>query len=149
VDVADLSVRVLGTRFNLMAYPDENRVLTTLVSGSVEVNTNEGARVVLEPDQQAAVLGGEINVSPVDASYITSWVQGKFNFDNATLEEIAMQISRWYDVKILFAKEELKSLHFSGSMQKFRPLEHLIQRIEATGDVRCRVKGGDIVIDNK
>lgn len=142
-------VRVLGTEFNVSAYEEDRDVATTLVNGSVRVDARGGESVVLEPGQQALTMGEEIEVQDVDVSYVTSWVNGKFSFDNSRLEDIARQVSRWYDVKISFEDDGLKEIRFSGAMLKFRPLSDLIEMIEATSFVRFSVKGENIIISRK
>jgi ferric-dicitrate binding protein FerR (iron transport regulator) len=144
-----VETRVLGTSFNLTAYGGRGEVVTTLVSGSVEVFASGVLPVVLHPGERVSVRGDTAWVEEVDVSLATSWVHGKFSFDEATLEEIADRVSRWYDVEVVFAEEELKGHRFSGSMQRFRPLEHLIRRLEATSEVRCRVEAGVVVIDRE
>ena len=95
------------------------------------------------------LAGAAGEVQEVDVAYITSWVDGKFHFEDARLEDIALRIARWYDVKISFQQEELKEVRFSGAMLKFRPLSDLIEMIEATSFVRFSVKGENIIISGK
>ncbi len=142
-------VRVLGTEFNVSAYEEDRDAVMTLVNGAVRVDARGGESVVLEPGQQALTAGGKIEVQDVDVSYVTSWVNGKFSFDNSRLEDIARQVSRWYDVKISFDDDDLKDIRFSGAMLKFRPLSDLIEMIEATSFVRFSVKGENIIISGK
>lgn len=144
-----VDVRVLGTEFNVSAYEEDRGVATTLVNGSVRVDARGGESVVLEPGQQALTTGGGIEVQDVDVSYVTSWVNGKFSFDNSRLENIARQVSRWYDVKIFFANESVKKIRFTGGMVKFKPLDDLIRMIESTSPVRFSVKGKTIVISEE
>ena len=149
VETERADVRVLGTEFNVSAYKEDKEVVATLVNGSVRVNACGGESVVLKPGQQAQTAGQAIKVQEVDASYVTSWVNGKFSFDNSSLEDIVHQVSRWYDVKISFEDESLKEIRFSGAMLKFRPLSDLIEMIEATSYVHFSVKGENIVISKK
>ena len=142
-------VCVLGTEFNVSAYEEDRDAVMTLVNGAVRVDACGGESVVLEPGQQALTAGGKIEVQDVDVSYVTSWVNGKFSFDNSRLEDIARQVSRWYDVKIFFEDDDLKDIRFSGAMLKFRPLSDLIEMIEATSFVRFNVKGENIIISRK
>ena len=88
-------------------------------------------------------------VKKVDPTHVISWVTGRFKFENARLEDIVKQIIRWYDVSIYFEREELKDIHFSGGMLKFRPLKDLVEMIELSSPVRFRVKGKDIIISEK
>ena len=143
------SVKVLGTEFNLSAYKDDLMPSATLINGAVRVIECRGDSVMLKPGQQAVVGKKGLEVQEVDVAYITSWVDGKFHFEDARLEDIALRIARWYDVKISFQQEELKEVRFSGAMLKFRPLGDLIEMIEATSYVRFSVQGDCIVISRR
>lgn len=149
VEAGQACIQVLGTKFNLSAYQDDSQVTTTLVSGKVRVGNAGGKQVILEPGEQAISAGEEIMVKKVDPTHVISWVNGRFKFENARLEDIVKQIIRWYDVSIYFEREELKDIHFSGGMLKFRPLKDLVEMIELSSPVRFRVKGKDIIISEK
>lgn len=149
VETERLNVRVLGTEFNLSAYKDDLMPSATLINGAVRVIECRGDSVMLKPGQQAVVGKKGLEVQEVDVAYITSWVDGKFHFEDARLEDIALRIARWYDVKISFQQEELKEVRFSGAMLKFRPLGDLIEMIEATSYVRFSVQGDSIVISRR
>ena len=79
VCAGDVRVKVLGTSFNVSAYPDEERVVATLVEGSVALET-ESEDVVLRPGEQAVwdCASGKVEVNEVDASVCVSWVKGRF-----------------------------------------------------------------------
>lgn len=140
------SVWVLGTEFNVSAYEEEGNMVTTLVDGVVRVELQAGETVMLKPGEQALMTGDSIAVRKIDVEFETSWVTGKFCFNDTRLEDIARQVSRWYDVKILFEEEVLKEVRFSGAMLKFRPLSDLIEMIEATSFVRFVVKDDYVVV---
>lgn len=74
-----MQVEVLGTTFNISAYPQEE-YQTTLVNGSVKVNTETGESCILKPSQQATISLGNssIQIRMVDAGFYTSWIKGKF-----------------------------------------------------------------------
>ncbi len=149
VETDKVMVKVLGTEFNLAAYADETESSTTLVKGVVEVFTYPGKPVRLQPGQQLLSDGKRMIVQEVDVASIISWRDGKFSFQDATLQEIMQQVCRWYDVKYIFAQENLKDIRFSGAIQKFRPLRDLIGMIEATAPVRFMVKGEEVMITGK
>ncbi len=149
VETERLNVRVLGTEFNLSAYKDELMSAATLINGAVRVIEHGGDSVILKPGQQAVVGEKGLEIQEVDVAYVTSWVDGKFHFEDARLEDIALRIARWYDVKISFQQEDLKEVRFSGAMLKFRPLGDLIEMIEATSYVRFGVQGDSIVISRR
>ena len=145
VETSRMDVKVLGTRFNVNAYADNDEVSATLVNGSVEVSSGKQKPMVLVPGEQAYGNAGELEKREVNVRLYTSWIDGRFLFNNAELEEIAKQVSRWYDVKIFFANESVKKIRFTGGMVKFKPLDDLIRMIESTSPVRFSVKGKTIV----
>lgn len=105
VDVAGKgAVEVLGTHFNINAYPDEETINTTLLEGSVKVQSGANSNI-LKPGQQAQLNAiGKLTVSNnVNIDQVMAWKNGKFVFKSATLETILKQASRWYDVDIVYA----------------------------------------------
>ena len=146
VETSRMDVKVLGTRFNVNAYTDNEMVSTTLVDGSVEVASGTQKPITLVPGEQAYGEAGELEKREVNIRLYTSWIDGRFMFNNVELEEIAKQISRWYDVEVFFTNENVKRTRFTGGMVKFKPLDDLIRMIESTSPVRFSVKGKTIVI---
>lgn len=146
VETSRMDVKVLGTRFNVNAYTDNEVVSTTLVDGSVEVASGTQKPITLVPGEQAYGEAGELEKREVNIRLYTSWIDGRFMFNNVELEEIAKQISRWYDVEVFFTNENVKRTRFTGGMVKFKPLDDLIRMIESTSPVRFSVKGKTIVI---
>lgn len=149
VTTACMDIKVLGTSFNVSVYEDEETVHTTLVKGSVEVQTAQQEAMMLKPGEQACLAGNRMTVKAVNTRQFTSWIDGKFMFCNTTLEEISKQISRWYDVDIFFSSEQIKTICFTGAILRFEPLEELIRMIENTSNVRFSVKGKTIVISEQ
>ena len=89
-----MSVEVLGTQFNLQAYPDDTFVETTLNDGAVRVfNGKQGVK--LRPDEQAVYDEGKFTVRKVDASRYSAWKEGKFMLLNHSLENIMTRLARW------------------------------------------------------
>lgn len=148
VETERLNVRVLGTEFNLFAYKNDLMSSATLINGVVRMIECRGDSVMLKPGQLLSEKKG-LEVQEVDVAYITSWVDGKSHFEDVRLEDIALRIARWYDVKISFQQEDLKEVRFSGVMLKFRPLGDLIGMIEATSYVRFSVQGDSLVVSRR
>ena len=146
VETSRMNVKVLGTRFNVNDYDDNEEVSTTLVNGSVEIISGDQQAFRLVPGEQAYGKENELEKREVNVRLYTSWIDGKFLFNNTELEEIAKQISRWYDVEIFFSSESVKKVRFTGAIVKFKPLEDLVRMIESTSQVRFSVKGRTIVI---
>ena len=146
VETSRMNVKVLGTRFNVNDYDDNEEVSTTLVNGSVEIFSGGQQAFRLVPGEQAYGKENELEKREVNVRLYTSWIDGKFLFNNTELEEIAKQISRWYDVEIFFSNESVKKVRFTGAIVKFKPLDDLVRMIESTSQVRFSVKGKTIVI---
>ncbi len=135
VRTADVTVRVLGTQFNVSAYQSEP-TQTTLVRGGVEVENAQG-KVVLSPGQQAEILSknSPIEVREVNVSMYTAWVTGIFDFNNTSLEEIMTQLSRWYNVTVKFASPDICKIRFSGTILRKESLGYALEIIQKVSEV--------------
>lgn len=140
VETGDMTVRVLGTSFNVNAYRDHGNVLTTLVSGKVDILDEAGkSLVVLQPEEQADFRNGQLTVSRVEVEKSIGWLEGKFYFRNMPLEDIMLQLQRWYDVEIFWMVQDLKEHPFSGIIERDLTLEEILATIEKTTHVKFGV----------
>ncbi|SMD08493.1 FecR family protein [Pedobacter africanus] len=110
------NVRVLGTHFNVMAYPDEASVNTTLLEGSVKVSTDK-TEGILRPGEQAQALNGKIAIKMVDPEEAVAWKKGYFYFKDADIRTVMRQVSRWYDVEVEY-QGNVQKMAFSGKMYR-------------------------------
>jgi ferric-dicitrate binding protein FerR (iron transport regulator) len=99
------SVKVLGTSFNLKAYPDETTEETVLVEGSVSINIGKtlfGKDILLKPDQRmiAGYPDRSYSVSEVEVQNYTSWTEGSLAFKEEPLSRVLSRIARFYNVRI-------------------------------------------------
>jgi transmembrane sensor len=145
VKVKDQSVEVLGTSFDIMAYPDEGATLTTLVSGAVKVNTADHS-VTLKPDDQSRVVaGGQLKVlHDVPSRSIISWKDGFFYFGHAPFADIMRQVARWYDVEVIF-EGKVPEIEFGGSFDRDLPLDELLRYLEKN-QVHCHLEGDKLFV---
>ena len=143
----DMDVRVLGTVFNVNAYPDGSYVRTTLVEGKVETSCG-GERIVMKPGTQVAYdkATRQADYFPVDVRHFISWKDGYYDFRDMTLGELMQIFVRWYDVDVRFANPLLENLRFSGRLRRYEDVSELFEQLEYTGDVAFDVKGKNIVI---
>ena len=77
----------------------------------------------------------------VSPELYTSWRDGKFYFKAYTFEELVERLERWYDFKMFYMNENIKSRRFSGVVNKHQPLQEMLKFLEMTSDVRFSVKG--------
>jgi ferric-dicitrate binding protein FerR (iron transport regulator) len=147
VKAGDAEVKVLGTKFNISSYTDEEYIATTLVEGSVEVS-NLGSKELLKPGFQAVVKRGEkeFEVREVDTRLYTSWVNGVFEFKNNSLEEICHQLSRWYDVEFFFTENQYRELRFTGAAKREKPVGFALDMIEKMANVKFAIKDDKIIV---
>jgi len=144
VKTPNMTVRVLGTQFNISAYQSAP-ALATLVQGGVEVEC-VGGKVQLCPGQQAEILSEDssIEVRNVNVSMYTAWVTGIFDFNDTSLEDIMSQLSRWYNVKVEFMSPALRRLHFSGTIMRKESLGYALEIIQKVSEVQF-VKEKDLI----
>ncbi len=145
VIVGQLEVEVLGTHFNVNAYPGQSGIATTLAEGKVRV-ADKGQEVVLNPGEQAWATKNSLQVREVEVQEFTSWKDGLFRFRQMPLEEIMTQVYRWYGVKANFADKELAEITFTGVINKNLPAAELFHIIERVVNVRFTMVGGDHVM---
>ena len=148
VVVDDMIVKVLGTSFNINAYKDRGNILTTLVSGKVDMSGK--SLVVMSPNQQVDFRHGKISsVQEVDITRFVSWIDGKFYFNDMTLENIMSQLQRWYDIEVFFVDEELKSYPFTGVIRRDFTAGQIFEIIEKTTRVKFNVRGKCVTVNHK
>lgn len=149
VETERMDVRVLGTRFNVAAYGDEEEVRATLAEGVVCVRSLGGDSVVLRPGEQAVTGGEAVAVREVDVSLVTAWLGGRYVFDQERLEIIVRQLERWYDVRFEFVGDAVREVRFSGSVSKYDSLAEVVGRLEATSNVHFTRVGDKILVNRK
>lgn len=132
-----LDVRVTGTSFNITAYPDENTIQATLVSGAVDVscpgNANIG-KVSLVPNEIAVFAPGSqsIKTKKVDIASFIAWHEGYLDFDDEDLGSITKKLERWYDLTFEFDQPETKELIFYGSIKRHEDISRVLDMLKCT-----------------
>ena len=141
------SVTVLGTSFNIRAYPEEKQSQTTLAEGSVRIYS-PGSSMLLKPGEQAEVkaLSGEMVKKEVDVKTFTSWKNGRFVFEQQPLENIMRTLERWYDIRVIFRDEGAKRISLSGNLKRYGDFSQVMNMLQMTGDVRFELHGNDVYI---
>ena len=150
VSTAGCDIKVLGTEFNVSSYDTDKEVVTTLVQGKVAYTAGKqsgelrpGEQCVYEKDQQIA------KVQQVNVGQYISWKNGLFTFDKISMENLAKQISRWYDVEVIFPDQSARSVSFTGAMERYKPVSYIIQLLNETNTVECRLEGNMLVFRKK
>lgn len=146
INANNVNIKVLGTHFNVMAYGNEPSVKTTLLEGSVMLNSHD-RQALLVPGQQAAVAnsGGKIDVNYVNTDDAVSWKNGYFVFRNENLVSIMRKVARWYDVDVEY-ESDVSHVVFGGSVSRAKNIEELLNNIQLTGSVHFKIEGRRVIV---
>lgn len=147
VETSRSDVTVLGTEFCVRDYAGQANQ-TTLVNGSVSVNDRRGEAYLIKPGQQVNIIGDSVQVLDVETIYFTSWKDGYFIFDQATLGEIMSELSKWYDFDCFFINADAANLRLTARLKKYDDINVILDILSGTGDVYFLQKGRAITIGN-
>jgi transmembrane sensor len=150
VKTTDIDIEVLGTTFNVKAYPEEGLVSATLVEGIIKISSNY-QKTRVKPNQRVvfAKANREMYIEELqDTSMDTDWKDGRLVFRNESLEELAPKLHRWFDVDIVFADEAVKHRRFTGILERESILE-VISYFDLSKLVECHIQGNKIVIKSE
>ena len=138
------SVEVLGTEFNLQNYPNEPNIMTTLVTGSVRFSSSDqklvpGEQTIFNKSTQTT------SIRKIDTNVYTAWKNGRFIFKSTPLENILNQMSRWYNIQFEYEDETLKTLPFSGNVEKYKDGNIILELLKSTEQIDF-IQQGDIIL---
>ena len=137
---------VLGTSFNVHAYPEDDEATVTLLTGAVKINSEKQSAVLkpgeqgLTRDNNSLMVNNNINTDEVIA-----WKNGYFQFEQATLSTIAKEVSRWYNVNFVFENKLAAKETFHATFSRNSTLSELLKILEFT-DVKFEIKGNEVII---
>lgn len=147
VESGGMNVRVYGTEFNVTAYRDE-KLRTTLVQGKVGIKVDGEKELLLRPGQMAEydAQTKHLEVQEVNAYLYTAWKEGTFAFKDETIEEIMGRLSRWYDLNVFYANEEVKKQLYDGIIPQVKDFEDVLRMIEGTATIHFEIKGNTVIV---
>lgn len=132
-----LSIKVLGTHFNVKAYADDDKITTSLLEGSVSIEKSiSGSKqpefLILSPNHQAILdkVSGMLKVQKVNASLFSSWKEGQYYFDGENLVEITQRLERGFNVNIKITSAKLKKEIFSGVFDKGENIQQILDMMK-------------------
>lgn len=153
VETDRIDVEVLGTRFDVKAYSDEETVYTTLLTGSVRIVPDGfcDRNVELKPSQQYSLdrQSMQQKVEEVDPSLYVAWMDRMFVFWNQRLEDVMKDLTKWYDVEFVFADEIAADMRISGNIERSRDLGAVLDMITGLRKVEIVQRDGKYVIRAK
>ena len=145
VSVNNAEIQVLGTHFNINSYNDEDDIRTTLLEGSVKFVTGASTSILIPGQQSQLAKNGNVKIAnDVNVDEVVAWKNGLFAFENASIETVMRQLSRWYDVEIEY-KGKTDDL-FIAEMRRNIKLSDALKALELTGKVKFEINGKRIVV---
>ncbi len=146
VSTPEIDIKVLGTAFNVSAYPGSQTLETVLVEGEIEAVVKDATRkqqkeIRVEPAQLLTLQKKEGNMKVqdnVNTDLYTSWTSGKLVFRSTPMDEVARTLERWYNITITLHDEELKKHTYSGTFDN-RSIEQIMRYIELSSPVCYKI----------
>ncbi|MBD8390432.1 FecR family protein [Dysgonomonas sp. BGC7] len=152
VNTNNMSIRVLGTKFNVKSYDNESSSYATLLEGKIELSTDK-ERKSIQPGEQV-VLNKEteaLDIKEIDTEPIIAWIDDMFYFDRTPLEDVMRSLSRWYGVDIRYADDDpnVKKIVYSGKVRMYTHPEDILRKFEKTGGVKFELTDNTITISKR
>ena len=140
-------INVLGTQFNVEAYPNQQNSKTTLLEGSVEivnmqVGEHFGKKIILTPHEQTYLDGNNIEKERVNPEKAIAWKDGLFVFNDDRLVDIMQTLSRWYKIDVDY--NSIPDSRFNGQISKQAKLSEVLEMLEITGQVTFKLENNII-----
>ena len=151
VHTGKLSTRVLGTAFNIRAYPGDKAIAITVTSGRVQVSNERAAVGLLTADQQMRydVASATIVQEKVDVRPLVAWRPSEVSFDDITMEEAARRVGEWLGVTVRFVNPALKDCRVTASFYREDQLEEILTVLCAVNEMSYTIHDKDVSIDGR
>ena len=148
-----VEVEVLGTHFNVEAYPGDAEVKTTLLEGSVAVNAPAvSSRITLSPGESAIYNRADKTLQEEktkENNTATGWRDGHFHFDYLPLQEIARELSNAFHVKIKITDEDIKDFRIRAHFTEGESLDQMLDLLQPAGNFSYSKTNDTILIHSK
>jgi len=142
VKAGKITIRDLGTTFNIKAYSRDNLIETSLVEGKAEIlNSNGNSLTALKPGESAIYSADneKIEIKQITDNVLSAWREGKFVIRDQRLEDIFTELSRWYDIEFRFENQEFKDYRYTGNIKKSTTAQHILKMLKLTAHFNYRI----------
>jgi len=139
-------VTVLGTHFNINAYPEEGAPKVTLLEGSIQLNAGQKT-VVIKPGEQAALEQGIPVTENINTDAVVAWKEGWFHFEQAGLQDILRQFSRWYDIDVVY-ENPVSNRKFFGIVKRSKTLLNVLGMLK-DNNIGFRIEGKKLIVTSE
>ncbi|WP_158796234.1 FecR family protein [Pedobacter sp. L105] len=147
VKTANTSIKVFGTHFNVMAYPDESTSKTTLLEGSVSVSSATASDLIKPGEQALLNQDGKISIQKhINEREVMAWKNGNFSFEDTGIQEVMRQVARWYDVSVVY-EGKIPTKRLTGTLSRNVNASTLFNMLSYTG-INFRIEEKRIIVTN-
>ncbi|WP_431127766.1 FecR family protein [Flagellimonas flava] len=152
VNANNIQVEVLGTKFNVSSYPEDEDISTVLVEGSVKLsarNTDEiRGSLVIKPNQKASLnkRTAQMTVTEVDTDIYTSWINGRIVFKNCPFKNIRKKLERRYNVSIINNNSSLEEKYYNASFD-IETIEEVMEAFKENYAIDYTISNNQIIIN--
>ena len=137
----------IGTEFNITAYTDEPDSRTTLVKGSVKVNTLNKEKILI-PGHQAILTADNLTVATANIMQVIAWKDGLFRFNGEHIDVIMRQLSRWYNIEVKYEGKVTDEV-FYGRVARTRKISEVLRILERSQKVHFKIEGRRVTVLSK
>ena len=150
VKTANVDVKVLGTVFNVCAYPDDKTTIVVLVKGSIKASVKNHKDQLISPNQMISYdqKFDKVDLRRVNISEYIAWKDGWILCNKEKLDKVCDKLSRYYNRKISFTDEKAKSLQLTGKLDLKENIEQVLHIISITAPVRMEIINNQIIISS-
>lgn len=126
-----VDMKVLGTKFNVDSYSNENELKTSLIEGSLQIMSPDKQKsVILKPNEQVTVKGSSMNVSPIAHIEQFLWIKGIYSFTDEPLGNILKKLELYYDTKIIVEDPSISSWVYTGKFRQSDGVNEILRMIQ-------------------
>lgn len=128
VETFACDIHVLGTKFNVVAYPDEKQFTTSLIEGSVKLTDRANAKmaVMLSPNEQASYIDSQIVVGPIPDYEQFQWREGLIAFKDAAFLTLLGEFEKYYGVQIVAKRGNISTSLLTGKIRISEGIDHAL-----------------------
>ncbi|MBU2915721.1 FecR family protein [Reichenbachiella agariperforans] len=146
VHTGDIHTKVLGTSFNIHAFPSDKQVEVTVATGRVNVSRDQES-VDLVPGEQVAYHGesNQWTHRQVDLENYLAWKDGVLNFEGTTIEKAMEEISMWYDVDVSFDQPQSNACDLKMKFKQLS-LTQVLDQIKLVTGIEYEMKEREVKV---
>lgn len=156
VHASGLGIKVMGTKFNVKAYPDENEIETTLIEGNVSLlipsnSPGPPAEMAIDAGQSFVYSKSDQKLAAIsfNKEQIEGWKENRLIFENDKFSNLVMKLERWYNVEVIYDENKLQDRRLTVELYRDERLERLMEIIGLALSVDYKYENGKIILSPK